>query len=146
MTTRGRSAPNPRASVARSRSAVRTPATPAPQPKSGAKVELTPEVLDLVAARFKVLAEPARLNILAMLREGERTVTELMDESGLGQANLSKHLQILHAHGFVTRRKEGLYVFYSLADRDVFTLCDIMCGRLGAEASMRQRTLGGTSH
>ena len=106
-------------------------------------VELTPEVLGLVAGRFKVLAEPARLHILDMLRGGELTVTELMEETGLGQANLSKHLQLLHAHGFVTRRKEGLYVFYSLADRDVFALCDIMCGRLGAEASTRQRALGG---
>ena len=110
----------------------------------GPKVPLTSEVLDLVAARFKALAEPARLHILDMLRDGELTVTELMEETGLGQANLSKHLQLLHGHGFVTRRKEGLYVFYSLADRDVFALCDIMCGRIGAEASTRQRALGGS--
>ena len=137
MTSRGRSTAETRAPRATARPPARRAA------KAQPKVQLTPEVLDLVAARFKALAEPARLHILDMLRNGELTVTELMEETGLGQANLSKHLQLLHAHGFVTRRKEGLFVFYSLADRDVFALCDIMCGRIGAEASTRQRALGG---
>ena len=98
---------------------------------------LTPELLELMADRFKALAEPARLRILNALREGEKTVSELMDETGLGQANASKHLQLLYSHGFVDRRKEGLYVIYSLADEDVFNLCDIMCGRLVREAQVR---------
>lgn len=104
---------------------------------------LTPEVLELVAERFKALAEPARLRILNALRDGERTVSELMEETGLGQANTSKHLQLLHALRFVERRKEGLYVHYSLASEDVFQLCDLMCGRLAAEADARGRMLQG---
>lgn len=102
---------------------------------------LTPDVLDLVAERFKALSEPARLRILNALREGERTVSELMEETGLGQANVSKHLQILHALGFVERRKEGLYVHYRLQGEDVFQLCDIICGRLAAETDARGRML-----
>lgn len=104
---------------------------------------LTPELLTLVAERFKVLAEPVRLQILNALRRGERSVTELVSATDLGQANLSKRLQLLHSHGFVTRRKEGLYVYYTLADDDVFRLCDIMCGRLGREASRRRRLVVG---
>ena len=53
-------------------------------------------------------SEPARLQILDALRDGEMTVTELIDTTGLGQANVSKHLQSLYAAGFVGRRKEGL--------------------------------------
>ncbi|HEU4643368.1 MAG TPA: metalloregulator ArsR/SmtB family transcription factor [Gemmatimonadaceae bacterium] len=102
---------------------------------------LTPEKITLVAERFRVLAEPARLHIMTALREGERSVGELADATGLGTANVSKHLQLLHAAGFVTRRKEGLHVRYALADRDVFRLCDIMCGRLEAEAESRRRVL-----
>lgn len=102
---------------------------------------MTPEVLELVAERFKVLAEPARLRILNALRDGEKTVSQLMEETGLGQANASKHLQMLHAQGFVERRKSGLYVHYSLASDDVFQLCDIVCGRLVAEADDRGRLL-----
>lgn len=104
-----------------------------------AKLKMTPEVLDLVALRFKVLSDTARLRILNCLRDGEMTVSELVDKTGLGQANVSKHLQLLHSNGFVDRRKEGLFVYYSLADASVFKLCDMMCGRLEAELKTRRK-------
>ncbi|HET9425485.1 MAG TPA: metalloregulator ArsR/SmtB family transcription factor [Gemmatimonadaceae bacterium] len=104
---------------------------------------MTPELIGIVAGRFKALGEPARLEILNALRDGEMTVTELVDETGLGQANVSKHLQLLHSLGFVSRRKDGLFVYYGLADRDVFRLCDIMCARLVAETLARRRALAG---
>lgn len=100
---------------------------------------LGPELLTIIAARFKVLAEPARLAILDALRNGEMTVTDLVDSTGLGQANVSKHLQVLHTHGFVSRRKHGLFTHYAVVDRDVYKLCDIMCGRLGSEAAARKK-------
>lgn len=101
----------------------------------------TAEVLELIAGRFKALAEPTRLRILNELRDGEQNVSDLVDLTGLTHANLSKHLQLLHAHGFVARRREGLFVYYALADKDVFHLCDIMCGRMAAESSARQKLL-----
>ena len=104
---------------------------------------LTPEMIELVAERFRALAEPARLHIMQALRSGEKTVGDLVDATGLGTANVSKHLQLLYAAGFVTRRKEGLYVYYGLAGEDVFRLCDIMCGRLAAEAQSRRQVLSG---
>lgn len=104
-------------------------------------VSLTPELLVLIADRFRALAEPARLQILNALRKRERTVGELVEETELGQANVSKHLQLLHALGFVKRRKEGLYVYYSLADKSVFHLCDIMCDRIDAEIRTRKKLL-----
>lgn len=105
---------------------------------------LPPDTLALVAQRFRALAEPARLQILQQLRAGERTVTELVEATGLGQANLSKHLQVLLAAGFVGRRKAGLHTWYRLADQDVFRVCDIMCGRLASETRHRHRLLRGT--
>lgn len=101
--------------------------------------QLTPELMGLVAERFKALAEPARLQLLQALRTGEQTVTELVDATGLGQANVSKHLQLLHGLGFVERRKEGLYVHYRLAGEDIFMMCDLMCGRIEDEAARRLR-------
>lgn len=100
-------------------------------------------MLVLVAERFKALGEPARLQILNCLRGGERAVSDLVEETGLGQANVSKHLQLLYSLGFVSRRKEGLYVYYALADRSVFQLCDVMCGRLEAETKARRKLLAG---
>lgn len=102
---------------------------------------MTPELMEMVAGRFKVLGEPARLQILNALRDGERTVSELVEVTGLGQANVSKHLQLLHSLTFVSRRKEGLHVYYELTDREVFRLCDIMCGRIDLETSARQKLL-----
>jgi len=103
------------------------------------RLTLTPEVLEMIALRFKVLAEPARLEILSCLRHGERTVGDLVAATGLGQANVSKHLQLLHSNGFVERRKEGLFVNYRLADETVFQLCEMMCGRLEAELKTRRK-------
>lgn len=105
------------------------------------KMTMTPQVLALVAERFKALAEPARLEILNCLRAGEMTVSDLVIETGLGQANVSKHLQLLLSLGFVTRRKEGLFAYYELADNEVFRLCDIMCGRIESETRARRKIL-----
>lgn len=90
------------------------------------------ELVEPVAQRFRALGEPARLRILMALRRREAAVGELVAATGLSQANLSKHLQTLHALGFVRRRKEGLFVFYALADTDILQLCDIMCARVTA--------------
>lgn len=102
---------------------------------------LPPELLDLIAERFRALGEPARLHILNVLMAGERTVSDLVEDTGLGQANVSKHLQLLRRLGYVERRKEGLYVKYRLADPGVSRLCDIMCGRIEREAQSRAELL-----
>ncbi len=84
-------------------------------------------MLSQLAERFRALAEPNRLAILSTLHGGELSVGALVRETGLGQANVSKHLDQLRRYGFVDRRKDGLNVFYRVADKDVFRICDIMC-------------------
>ena len=96
---------------------------------------LTDGVLPLVADRFKALSEPARLALLRALQYGEQTVNQLVSGTGLGQANVSKHLQVLHAHGFVKRRKNGLFVHYALADRHIMKLCEQMSLRVNEHAT-----------
>lgn len=91
---------------------------------------LTPEVMELVATRFKILSEPLRLLILHRLQEGERSVTELANDLETSQPNVSKHLKLLQEGGFVSRRQEGNTVFYSVADPSVYQLCDLVCSRL----------------
>jgi DNA-binding transcriptional ArsR family regulator len=101
--------------------------------------DFTNEMMDLIAGRFKLLAEPTRLYILNALRDGERTVTALVEATGAGQANVSKHLNLLHRNGMVDRRKDGLHVYYSIADPGVFELCELMCSSLEAELEERRR-------
>lgn len=96
------------------------------------RAQMTPKTIDLVAERFRALGEPARLGILQALRDGERCVSELEADTGLNQANLSRHLQVLSATQMVRRRKEGLFAYYALADANVLKLCELMCGRVTA--------------
>jgi DNA-binding transcriptional ArsR family regulator len=102
---------------------------------------LSPGLIEELAERFKALGEPARLQLLSSLRDGERSVSELVTLTGLGQANVSKHLQQLCSAGFLTRRKEGTFAYYSLADAEVFALCELMCGRVELDQQRRRAAL-----
>jgi DNA-binding transcriptional ArsR family regulator len=102
---------------------------------------MSPELLDLVAGRFKALSDRARLSLLQELRDGPRTVNDLADATEMGQANVSRHLAVLFANGLVTRTRDGVYVQYALAGADVLKLCEIVCGRLDAELSARKKLM-----
>lgn len=91
---------------------------------------LTARQLREVATRFRVLAEPARLRVLQALRGGPCHVGALVDATGLRQANLSKHLAVLRAHGVVAPARRGRFVEYGIADRGVLALCDAVCGQV----------------
>lgn len=104
---------------------------------------LTDEALDLVARRFAVLAEPMRLRLIQALFDGERNVTELVEATGGTQANVSRHLQTLTAAHILGRRKEGLQVFYHIADPTIPKLCDLVCGSLEKSLSRQAAHLGG---
>ncbi|MEX2381138.1 MAG: metalloregulator ArsR/SmtB family transcription factor [Opitutales bacterium] len=95
--------------------------------------EMTAAFLERVAHRFKVLGEPARLRLVYRLMEGEKTVGTLVDETGLNQANASRHLQSLVQAGLLQRRKEGNFVYYGIQDSTVYDLCDLVCGSLKAQ-------------
>lgn len=91
------------------------------------KKSMSSESLGLVAARFKVLSEPARLSLLHALMANEANVSQLVELTELSQANVSKHLSVLLESGYVQRHKDGLFHVYSIADTSVWQLCDLMC-------------------
>ncbi len=70
----------------------------------------------------KALASPHRLELLDVLAQGERSVEELALETGMSVANASQHLQLLRAAQLVEVRREGVYIYYRLADEQVFSL------------------------
>lgn len=105
------------------------------------KKELNDEALELIASRFRLLAEPMRLKILHTLSEQEMNVSELVVATGASQANISKHLGILLDAGVVSRRKEGLTANYRIADETIFELCDTVCSRLKTQLETRQSAL-----
>lgn len=92
---------------------------------------LIPEdYIDRVAGRFKILGEPVRLELLNQLNaEGEMTVSDLVEATDFQQANVSKHLRRMADEGIVSRRKDGVYVYYEIDDPTLSALCLLVCGR-----------------
>ncbi len=74
---------------------------------------------------FKTLGHPARIRVLEVLREGERTVGQLVPEVGIEASHLSQQLAVLRRAGLVQNRKEGATVVYSVADPAIFELLEV---------------------
>lgn len=109
-------------------------------PHPGQK-QLTDAMLELIASRFRALAEPLRLKMLNTMMQGERTVSQLVESCGSGQANISKHLALLKEAGMVATRRQGLHTFCSIADPVIFQLCELMCAKLKTEHEQRSREI-----
>jgi DNA-binding transcriptional ArsR family regulator len=89
--------------------------------------------LEAVASLFGVLSEPSRLILLQTLHAGPRTVGELVEACGMKQANVSKHLGVLHSHHLVKRERDGICVRYQISDPMIFSLCDLVCGKMARD-------------
>jgi DNA-binding transcriptional ArsR family regulator len=99
-------------------------------------------LIELVAQRFRVLAEPMRIRLLDRLRAGEATVGELQHELSASQQNVSKHLGILRDAGMVSRVKRGNHTVYSISDPDVFELCEQVCGGVRRQLFELEQLIG----
>lgn len=84
------------------------------------------ELFQLHASVCKGLADPKRLLIINALRDGERTVTDLVDELDIPQANVSQHLAVLRDKGLVRGRREGQWMHYSLTSRKIVDAMDLL--------------------
>jgi len=95
---------------------------------------LKPELTDLqiaeISLRFRILGEPLRLRLLYRLFSGECSVTDLANQLGTTQPNVSKHLKVLLQAKLVQRRQQKNTAFYSVIDRSVFDLCATVCANL----------------
>lgn len=99
--------------------------------------DMPDQALDQIAQYFQALAEPTRLRILNLLRDGERNVGELAQLCDYTSANISRHLAILGKHGLVAKEGRGTSVYYRIADDSVYALCDLVCGSLARQLEQR---------
>lgn len=81
---------------------------------------------DYKASIFQALAHPTRIAIVEVLREGEISARAIQERLGVEQANLSQHLAVLRSRQIVTNRKEGNQVFYSLRNKVLIKVLDLM--------------------
>jgi len=101
---------------------------------------------EAIAERFRILGEPMRIRLLDALREGPATVQELQQATDSSQQNVSKHLGVLLRSGMVSRRKEGNFSLYAVAEEGVFDLCEQICGGIRRQLDELDALLpGGTS-
>ena len=89
------------------------------------KIE-NPEIFRLHAEYCKILANPKRLMILAMLAVREMSVGEMAEVIGVPLANISQHLAVLKAQHIVKIRKQGQSVYYSLTDSRITEACTLI--------------------
>ncbi|NCJ05951.1 metalloregulator ArsR/SmtB family transcription factor [Synechococcales cyanobacterium C] len=98
------------------------------------------DVMAAVAEYFKVLSEVSRLQILSCLRPGPMNVMELTKATGLGQANLSKHLKVLTQAGMLARQPSGVSAYYEIVDPLVFELCESVCNSISDRMVQKAKT------
>jgi DNA-binding transcriptional ArsR family regulator len=98
------------------------------------KLKMSAAQLDAVARLFAVLSEPSRLSLLQALHNGPLSVNELVEAAAMKQANVSKQLAILHDHHLVKRERDGTTIRYEIADPMVFSLCNLVCGKMRKDA------------
>lgn len=82
---------------------------------------------DVIAGRLKAMSDPARLAIIHCLCGGEKNVSCIVDETGYGQACVSKHLSILRRHELVSTRRDHRKIFYSLTSTLPEDICRMVC-------------------
>jgi ArsR family transcriptional regulator len=93
------------------------------------------------AGLFRVLGHPARVRIIELLREGERSVGALQEGLGLESGATSQHLAALRRVGLVESRREGTSVYYRVEDERVFDLLEAGRGIITRQLSEQQSIL-----
>ncbi|HEU5260219.1 MAG TPA: metalloregulator ArsR/SmtB family transcription factor [Gemmatimonadales bacterium] len=100
-------------------------------------------LLELHAATCSILAHPTRLAMIEALRDGERTVSDLVRAVGTSAGNLSQHLGAMRDAGVVEARREGRYAFYRISDPRILTafrlMREVLLGRLARDARLADR-------
>jgi len=86
---------------------------------------------------LKSLAQPTRLKIIDFLRDGERCVCEIFPAIGEEQSNTSRHLAYMQTHGILTRRKDGVKIYYAVKHPEVFAIIDLATAVVKREIEVR---------
>lgn len=109
------------------------------------QLPLSDKMVRVIAGRFALMADPARIRLLQLLEHGEASVNDLAHWLGTAQPNVSKHLKLLRDGGIVSSRRNGRFMLYKIADPMVFKLCQLVCksaadqARKAAHELLRER-------
>lgn len=94
-----------------------------------------PPVLARAVRGLKAISHPGRLKLLCALRKGEKTVGELAEETGLSQSSTSQHLAKMTHGGILSNRRDGVQIYYAVADARHLDLIETLCSIYGDSKS-----------
>jgi len=97
------------------------------------------KIYELQADICKALSNPKRLEIINKLKEGEMSAAELIEKTGLSKSNLSQYTGVLKAKGVILSRREGVNVYYRIANMKVIEACALMREFLLSEIKEKSR-------
>lgn len=95
------------------------------------------EVFEMAAEIFRVMSAPMRLKIISCLCNGEKNVSQLLEEIDTTQPNMSQHLNTLYQARVIGRRREGVQIFYKIINDRVVTLCRAVCTQIAIESELK---------
>lgn len=96
------------------------------------------EIFNEAAGFLSVLAEPTRLKIMHVLCSGEQSVSEVLHQLNCSQSNVSRHLSAMCKAGVLSRRKDGLMVYYKIEDQKVVDFCRTICVGIASDADVSE--------
>lgn len=100
-------------------------------------------IFEMQAEICKTLTNPKRIEILSVLKTDERTVTELVNALGASKANVSQHLAVMRHKGILTTRREGVNIYYRVANPKVIDACSLMKEVLFEQHTAKKKAVTG---
>mgnify|MGYP006174199913 CR=1 FL=1 len=85
------------------------------------------EVFESAAEVFRVMSAPMRLKIISSLCVAEKNVSELLSQIPTTQPNMSQHLNTLYKAGVLAKRRDGVQIYYRIANAQIVTVCKAVC-------------------
>jgi ArsR family transcriptional regulator len=104
-------------------------------------VKAEDELYRMQAEFCKGMSHPKRIQIIAVLKGGEKSVNELARLTGIPQANMSQHLSILRQLGLLVTRREGTNIYYSISDGRIVEACELVRSCIGERLKKSQVVL-----
>lgn len=104
------------------------------QPVQFEALEKDDATFNRAAEIFRVMSAPMRLRIMSCLCTGEKNVSELLEEVDTTQSNMSQHLSTLYQAGILQKRREGVQIYYCIANTSFIELCRAVCSQIANES------------
>ena len=96
----------------------------------------TDKTYESAADLFRVMSAPMRLKIINCLCDGEKNVSYLLTKVNTTQPNMSQHLNTLYQAGILGKRRDGVQIFYHIADSRIVSICQAVCDDIASRPNL----------